>query len=543
MLGTGSPAQGETGAGMVSHALALLQDSAPGRRGYWAAIALLVLLAWLALEQLSAQLWFLPAGLRLAMLWLTPTRRWGWLAAAEIGAQATKSLVLGYPLFSSTFLAVCVAPWLIYAGVVYALRGPLPVPAFDSPTRMIVFLLTGLLAAAGVSPLLWMYLVTVPMDTAETLASVFAFLYGDLIGQIVLAPLLIAGLHGLLHSRRHPGLWRDVGLVLVGALAVFLLLQAYGGLAAYVLLLAFAPLFFLGFRHGWEGGALGTASLGVVIQALVHGEVLTVSVTMLQLVLSVVGAGTLVLGAASTALRLSHEALAQRHQELAAKNVELGELAGELRLISQRLVRIEEQGQRELANELDYELGHAIHALGTRISLAFRDVRDEQGTRFLESLREQVREIQDSLRRALRQLRPPMLDSHGLRRALDNGPLREMLDDAGVTFEAGFGGAVDTLGDDARTAVYRICQAAVREAVRLETVRRFGLQLHVGETGADGRPVDLRIDLEFSPYSEHLPPLQPLPAIRDRVLAEHGRYTLEPQVHGQRHVVHFRAVD
>ncbi|WP_146907713.1 hypothetical protein [Arenimonas daejeonensis] len=203
---------------MVSQTLALLQDSAPGRRGHWAAIALAVLLAWLALEQLSAQLWFLPAGLRLALLWLTPARRWGWLGAAEVGAQATKSLVLGYSLFSTTFLAVCVAPWLIYAGVVYALRGPLPAPVFDSPIRMIVFLLTGLLAAAAVSPLLWMFLVTIPMDTAETLASVFAFLYGDLIGQIVLAPLLIAGLHGLLHRRQHLGLWRDLGLVLVGAL-------------------------------------------------------------------------------------------------------------------------------------------------------------------------------------------------------------------------------------------------------------------------------------------------------------------------------------
>ncbi len=218
MLGMGWPARGETGAGMVSQTLALLQDSAPGRRGHWAAIALAVLLAWLALEQLSAQLWFLPAGLRLALLWLTPARRWGWLGAAEVGAQATKSLVLGYSLFSTTFLAVCVAPWLIYAGVVYALRGPLPAPVFDSPIRMIVFLLTGLLAAAAVSPLLWMFLVTIPMDTAETLASVFAFLYGDLIGQIVLAPLLIAGLHGLLHRRQHLGLWRDLGLVLVGAL-------------------------------------------------------------------------------------------------------------------------------------------------------------------------------------------------------------------------------------------------------------------------------------------------------------------------------------
>jgi two-component system, NarL family, sensor histidine kinase UhpB len=403
-----------------------------------------------------------------------------------------------------------------------------------------VFLLAGLFAAAGVSPLLWMFLVTVPMNTADTLASMFAFLYGDLIGQLVLAPLLIAVLH-CLYARRRAGFWRDLGLVLVGALGVFLLLQAYGGLATYVLLLAFAPLFFLGFRHGWEGAALGTAALGMVIQALVQAGLLTVSVTMLQLVLAVVGGGALVLGAASTALRLSHEVLALRHRELAEKNAELGALAGELRHVTQRLVRIEEQGQRELANELDYELGHAIHALGTRISLAFRDVRDEQGTRFLESLREQVREIQDSLRRALRQLRPGLLDSHGLRHALDNGPLREMLEDGGISFEPRFTGPVDTLNDDARTAVYRICQAAVREAVRLETVQRFALQLQVAPRPWLGHGVALLLDIEFSPYVQQMPPLQPLPAIFDRVLAERGRYWQEPLPHGQRHAVGFDA--
>lgn len=523
---------------MAATALALLQDARPGDSRRWAAIALVSLLAWLALEQLSAQLWFLPAGLRLVLLWLTPTRRWGWLAASEIGAQATKTLVLGYPLVALTFFAVCVLPWVIYASMVLLLRGPAPAPPIESPARMIQLLITGLLAAAGVSPVLWMFLVTVPMSTADSLVSVFAFLYGDLLGQIVLAPLLLVLAYGR-PRELGSGFWRDLGGVVLAALAMCLLLQAYGRLADYVLLLAFAPLFFLGFRHGWEGAAIGTSLLGLLIQVLTKTEVLTVSVPMLQLVLAVVGAGSLVLGAASTALRLSHATLSQRHRELAAKNEELAALAAELRLVTQRLVRIEEQGQRELASELDYELGHAIHALGTRISLAFRDVRDDQGTRFLESLREQVREIQDSLRRALRQLRPPMLDSHGLRHALENGPLRDMLDDAGVALETTFDGPVDRLGDDARTTVYRICQAGVREAVRLDTVRHFRMNLQV--LAQDNAPlVRLELDIEFSPFAQPLPELLPLAAIHDRVLAEHGRYVLDPLAHGQRHCVVFR---
>ena len=522
---------------MVRSPLALLQDSPPGSRWRWAAIAVVSVLAWLAFEQLSSQLWFLPAGLRLALLWLTPARRWGWLGASEVVAQAIKSAVLGYPLFTTTFLAVCVAPWLIYAAVVLMLRGPQPAPVFEGPARMIAFLVAGLVGSACVSPLLWMFLVTVPMNTADTLASMFACMYGDLIGQLVLAPLLLAVVQGEL-ARRRGRLWRDLVLVLAGALAVFLLLHAYGGLATYVLLLAFAPLFFLGFRHGWEGAALGTAALGLAIHVLVQMDLLNASVTVMQLVLAVVGAGALVLGAASTALRLSHQSLALQHEALAAKNAELAALADELRHVTQRLVRIEEQGQRELASELDYELGHAIHALGTRISLAFRDVRDEQGTRFLESLREQVREIQDSLRRALRQLRPSMLDSHGLRHALDNGPLREMLEDANIKFAPTFTGPVDALDDDARTAVYRIVQAAVREAVRLPGVARFTLALDVAP-GQAGQNVELLMDLEYADHTRSEPPMLALPAIFDRVLAQHGSYVIAPLVHGQRHAVRF----
>src|SRR5688500_157723 len=170
---------------MSARPLAALQQDRPGDHARWALIAVLALVAWLVLERMSAQLWFLPAGLRLGLLWLAPTRRWGWLAAAEIGAQATKSITMGYPFLTVDFFAVCVAPWLVYAAIVLTIRGPQAAPPIDGPARMLRFLLAGLLAATAVSPLLWSFLVTVPMTTADSLASMFRFLYGDLIGQIV----------------------------------------------------------------------------------------------------------------------------------------------------------------------------------------------------------------------------------------------------------------------------------------------------------------------------------------------------------------------
>jgi hypothetical protein len=74
---------------------------------------------------------------------------------------------------------------------------------------------------------------------------------------------------------------------------------------------------------------------------------------------------------------------------------------------------------------------------------------------------------------------------------------------------------------------------------RLEVERRFVLELHVAPGEATVHRIELLIDFEFSTYAQHLPPLQALPAIFDRVLAEHGSYLLEPLVHGQRHAVHF----
>ena len=50
----------------------------------------------------------------------------------------------------------------------------------------------------------------------------------------------------------------------------------------------------------------------------------------------------------------------------------------------------------------------------------------------MESVREQVREMQESLRRVLRQLRPQALDTHGLREAIGFGPLRDTAEEAGI---------------------------------------------------------------------------------------------------------------
>jgi glucose-6-phosphate-specific signal transduction histidine kinase len=466
-----------------------------------------------------------------------PSRHWGWLLAGEWGAQTWIAMSNGWS-FDATYLGTGLAPWLVYAGLVRLVRGPEPQSRIDDPRRMLLLLSAGVLAAACVSPLLQWFLVS-QAERGGGMIGVFAFLYGDFLGQLVIAPLLVLLVRADLRARIDRGLGRDIAWQLLFSLAVFWLIGHRNELEPYLLLLAFAPIFFVAFRRGWEGAALSVTLAGLLIQGLVELSMVPLDTRVLQISLAVMGGGGLVLGAASSELRRSHERLALRHRELAQMNQSLTEAAGELRTVSQRLVRLEEQGQRELAVELDYELGRSIHALSTRISLAFRDVRDEQMLRLLESVREQVREMQDALRRVLRQLRPQALDTHGLREALGFGPLRDTLEDAGIAYEPAFVGRIEAIDEDAQTAVYRICQAAVREASRSSATRTLRMRLDVVPAAPERIEVQLQIDIEASPFLDFPIEPHPLPEITDRVLAQQGDYWVEPLKPGVRHRIRF----
>jgi len=493
-------------------------------------------LSWLLLLELSHALWFLPAGLRLAALWLTPSRRWPWLIGSEWLALCWLNLNAGQSLFSWVFVGINLLPCLVYAACALAIRGPMPGTPPDSPRAMVALLGTGLVSALLVSPLLSIF---IPAPTASGLSDALMYMYGDFIGQLVVAPLLVWLAFETARPARLRSMGMDLCLQLATVLVIFALLGHYPELAPYLLMLMFVPLFSASFRKGWEGAALSVCMVGIAIEVFHNMKRLPVDITLLQVVLAVVGGAALLLGAATTALRRSHAALAQRHQQLAVMNQDLAVVANELRQVSQRLVRLQEHGQRELATALEYELGQSISALGTRISLAFRETRDDHAMRLLESLREQVRESQDSLRRALRQLRPAILDSAGLREALDRGPLREMLDDAGAEFESHCYGRPEALDDDARTALYRICQSAVREAVKHQALRRVTIKLDAMPAEAGQLDVALQVDIELSLSPENSIGTEPVSDIRDRTLALRGDYVTETLASGLRHRIRF----
>lgn len=515
--------------------------TARGQKVKFALWVVAYVLAWVALFQFAREVWFLPAGLRLAALWITPRRHWVWLALGDFAAIAIINLLTLEVVDPWTMVALVFLPWPLYAAAVLLLRPGNPPGPPDSPLAMARLLGAGLIGAILVAPLISTFHAPVAYQSPG-LASALGHLFGDFAGQLMLAPLIVLAALGTLERIRWKLLGRDAVLSLVPtAILAAVLLLSHEDDVVFGYLLSFAPLLFLAFRHGWVGAACGVAGMGVMLEFAFHLHPSAVIQTPLQIGLAATAVCALVLGAAITALRQSHALLAERNRALVDSNQALGAMTSEMRDMARRLSRLQEQGQRELAAELHDELGQAVTALATRLSLAQRRGREPEVEALLGSLRLQAQQIHESLRRVLRQLRPAVLDAYGLQRALSEGPLRDLLADAGVRLETSLIGDVDALDEDATTAIYRIAQEAVTNCVRHADARAFELRLWVGRGEARG---NFKVLLVLSDDGVGIPTQGAgeglgLGGIRTRVLALGGNYTFRTGPDGTRHEVEF----
>lgn len=519
-----------------------MPDSERAVKPVW--VAALYALGLILLWPLGRNIWYLPAGLRLGALWIVPRRQWPWLLAAEWLTLIAMNLWRGHDFDQPGLWLVMLLPWPGYALAAAVLRNDGMRPGVDAPLIFPRLIVAGLLGATLIAPWLARFHPTTSSPT-HLLSSGLEFLLGDLFGVLMLAPpMVLFARRGFATPQQREAV-RSVLIFLVpvlGLSAALAIREVEFGPLAY--LLVFWPLLYIAFRHGCSGAALSVPCVGVTLE-LTRGHAPGITAPAMQLSLIAIGSGALMLGAATTALRNSHWLLAERNRELLRKHDDLRALAGELRDMAQRLTRLQEQGQRELAAELHDELGQGITALATRIALAQRGCPDGATAQALFGLREQAREIHDSLRRALRQLRPVVLDTYGLRRALSEGPLRELADDAGIGYRVRFQGDVDALCEDTTTAIYRICQEAVTNCVRHAHARDFLVDLRIASrASANGHWVELLLADDGNGFDEQASAEgQGLAGIRSRVLALGGEYEFRTSSKGTRHRIVIHAAE
>lgn len=493
---------------------------------------------WVLLWPTAQPDWTLQFGLRFGVLLLSPLSYWPWLIGAELMAAGLIDYLHGYTMGWRALVYGDLPQPLVVAICLGLLRRANLRPSLRDPEEVSRLLLSAaFIAAAATATDAVMLALIHALPPSGLLQALGNELLGNYVGLLLLAPPLIMLWRARPSKQEMSELLMDGLLVMLPALVILLILTEQAEpQREFARVLSLAPVLFFAFRHGWRGASLSmlVSSLGInlVDRIFIHATPTASS----HMFLAVAGTGALMLGSATDALRRSSARVAEQNVYLAAVNRRLDHLARQLRDAARGNMQAEENQRRHMAAELHDELGQNLTAIQTHVKLA--QSRLQQAG--LEDIGTSINSILGHMRRALHRvlddLRPAVLDEFGLMRALDEGPIRDLLVTAGMAYSTELHGDPRLIEEDIRTAIYRLAQESATNAVKHAQATEFRLRLRIGERA--GLALAL---LDIRDNGVGLPDRVPrggrgLQGMRDRVTSLGGLFRLRPDRQG----VHLR---
>ena len=151
----------------------------------------------------------------------------------------------------------------------------------------------------------------------------------------------------------------------------------------------------------------------------------------------------------------------------------------ELRSLSQKLVRAQEEERKSISRELHDQFGQMLTAL--RMELGnLEDLRGSPGGDFKEHLTE-AKSLAERTLRGVRDmamgLRPSMLDDLGLAPAVE-WQAREFARRSGLEVSVQIDGSLENLPESHRTCIYRVVQEALTNCARHSQAKDIRITLH-----------------------------------------------------------------
>jgi len=443
-------------------------------------------LAWVALFAGSNLYWFLPAGLRLGMLWMLPRRSWWKMAVLEWATIL--ALSMSREIFETLpgLIASTVLPWCVYALVLRGIgRHGRNTPSREALPRLLV---AGLVAAIFTT----IALTAIDLNddgvlTAGLPAMLVSYALGDFAGVVTILPILLALRD---QSGPDPIAWKAMlanGLVLA-PLLVMIGIFALPEIEAPVmpLVLSLFPVFGIAYRFGWRPAAIALALLAPGLHVFSSLIEATWGQGQPQLLFAATGCAALVLGVASETQRFQRDALTATVEALFLRRNQMTDVADRLALLQQ-------QERRRIGIELHDQLGQDMTAIATRLRVVARTAAEDSVKTGLASIGELIDDAHAHLREAINDLHPAVIDRFGLARALCEGPMAEMLRDRGIDYVPEIEGDIDRLNETVTMALYRICQEAANNCVRHVGAGRFGISISLLQ-GPTEAVVSLAID-------------------------------------------------
>ena len=167
-----------------------------------------------------------------------------------------------------------------------------------------------------------------------------------------------------------------------------------------------------------------------------------------------------------------------------------------MRQLSRAMVTAVENERKRLSRELHDEFLQSLVALKIRVKLLAAEPAEEERSRAREQI---AREIDDTIRgvkRMIRGLLPPELDSRRLSSALDS-VFRDLRDVYGFTVRSSVDPVDGELDADAALALYRIVQEAVTNTVRHAGVREAMVTVRSEDAAVTAEIRDEGVGFEF----------------------------------------------
>ena len=184
----------------------------------------------------------------------------------------------------------------------------------------------------------------------------------------------------------------------------------------------------------------------------------------------------LALGMAISAITIAR--ITRLEQRAGRYSQDVEQVSAELRLLSQKLVQVQEAERKSLSRELHDEVGQMMTALRMELGSAEERLGSSapQALSHLKAAASLAEQTLRSVRGLARGLRPSMLDELGLAPAL-NWLAREFTKHTGIHVDLNMDGSLDHLPEDYRICIYRVVQEALTNCARHARAQEVRLDL------------------------------------------------------------------
>jgi two-component system sensor histidine kinase UhpB len=209
----------------------------------------------------------------------------------------------------------------------------------------------------------------------------------------------------------------------------------------------------------------------------------------------------------------------------------LRQAAAELQALSRRLVEVQESERRALARELHDRLGETLTALSINLGMLkhAKAQSAQRAARVKDSLA-LVKSAATAIENLAGELRPPMLDDHGLSAALDwYGKQFSRRVGVAVSVQAAEG--EERLAPEVETALFRIAQEALNNVAKHARARNVAITLWRSSAELVMSIADDGIGFGCAARSPQRAGLG-LVTMRERAQAIGGRFVIEPLSEG-----------